>query len=175
MIAALAYGAVLWIRPESMALSNAVILASAIALAPLLGRSLGSFGGIVAFAVTVSAVDLLSFGGGLTRQIIQDYRAGTGDLLRFLAVTVPLDSRPTPLVGVSDLVIMGALSIGLTRLHGDGRRAIVVLLSALALATLVGIGIGGVAALPFLGFAAVADAWLAERHREVSEEPAGCT
>jgi hypothetical protein len=156
-----AYAVILWTRPESLVWGNVAVLAVAIALAPLLGRSLGSFGAIVAFAITVSIVDLLSFGGGLTRRIIQNYQAGTDDLLRFLAVTVPIGGRPRPLAGVVDLMIMGSLFLGLVRIHGNRPRAAVFLLAALAVAVIVGMTIGGVAGLPFLAAAAAGDAWLA--------------
>lgn len=175
LISVLIFGAALWARPASLALSDAAILAAAVGLAPQLARSLGSPGGIVAFTITASAVDLLSFGGGLTRRIIQDYQAAGDGLLRFLAVTVPVAGRPTPLVGVVDLLILGALFAGLVRVHGQRRRAGLTLLSALALAVVTGIVIGGVAAIPFLGFAAAADAWLATRGRSAAEEPAPCT
>lgn len=161
-----AYATVLWTRPSSLVLSDTAVLAAAIGLSPLLGRGLGSVGGIITFAVTASVVDVLSFGGGLTRQIIQDYQSGGDDLLRFLAMTVPVGGRPTPLVGVVDLFIMGALFRGLVIIHGSRARASFTLLGALSLAVVTGIAIGGVAALPFLGFAAGADAWFAVRGRK---------
>lgn len=176
VISALVFGAVLWARPAPLALSNAAVLAAAAGLAPLLARSLGSPGGIVAFTITASAVDVLSFGGGLTRQIIRDYQAGGDGLLRFLAVTVPVGGRSTPVVGVVDLLILGALFLGLIRIHGRRRRAGLILLTALAVAVVTGIVIGGVAAVPFLGFAAAADAWLAVRGRSAAtQQPAPCT
>jgi hypothetical protein len=163
VLAVLGYGAVLWTRPDTLVLSNAAVLVAAICLAPLLARSLGSTGAIVAFAIAASLVDLFSFGGGLTRRIIQDYHSGGSDLLRFLAVTVPVSGRPTPLVGVVDLLIVGALFLALVGIHGARRRASLTLLGALAVAVVVGLVVGGVAAVPFLGFGAAADASMAGR------------
>lgn len=168
-----AYAVVLVTRPASWAVSDASVLIVAIGLAPLLGQSLGSAGSIAAFAVTASAVDILSFGGGLTREIIQGHQAGTSDLLRFLAVTVPVAGQPRPLVGVVDLLLMGALFLGLVRVHGGRRRAGVVLLVGLASAVITGLVVGGIAAVPFIGFAAAADAALAKGSRKLTGRSEG--
>jgi len=162
-LSVLPYAAVLSVRPDSLVLSNTGLILASVGLAPLLARSLGSTGALAAFAVTASLVDLLSFGGGLTRRIIQDYSSGTSDLLQFLALTVPLEGRATPLIGVVDLLVAGALFLALVEIHGSRTRAALVLLSALALAVGVGLIVGGAAAVPFVGLAAVADAWLARR------------
>lgn len=170
-----AYAVVLVTRPSSWALSDASVLIVAIGLAPLLGRSLGSAGAIAVFAVTASAVDILSFGGGLTREIIQGYQAGTSDLLQFLAVTVPVAGEPRPLVGVVDLLLVGALFLGLMRVHGGRNRAALVLLVGLASAVVTGLAVGGIAAVPFIGFAAAADAALATAGGKITGRTEPCT
>jgi hypothetical protein len=167
-LAVAAYAAVLSVRPDSLVLSNTGLILASVGLAPLLARGLGNTGAIAAFAITASLVDLLSFGGGLTRRIIQDYNSGSSDLLQFLALTVPLEGRATPLIGVVDLLIAGAMFLALVEIHGSNTRAVLVLLSALALAVVVGLIVGGVAAVPFVGLAAAADAWRARRRGAVA-------
>lgn len=159
----LAYAMVLVTRPASLAVSDASVLLAAIGLAPLLGGSLGSMASIAVFAITASAVDLFSFGGGLTRELVQGYEAGTSDLLRFLAVTVEVGGQPRPLVGGVDLLITGSLFLGLVRVHGGPKRAAFALLVGLASAVATGLVVGGVAAVPFVGLAATLDAALATR------------
>lgn len=86
-----------------------------------------------------------------------------GPLLRFLALSIPIDGRVTPLVGVGDLLVLGALFVGLLHIHGQAWRAAAVLVVGLFVAIAVGLYVGGVAGLPFLGAAAMLDAWVASR------------
>ena len=48
------------------------------------------------------------------------------------------------------------------------------LLAGLASAVVTGLAVGGVAAIPFVGFAAAADAALSGRGRRITEEPEPC-
>ncbi len=148
----------LW-RPDSLLISNAAVLLFAIGVAFFVGKSLGSFGALVTFAATVSVVDTISFAGGLTRKIIDEYERGTSNLLQFLVVSIPTGDGVQPLVGVGDLCITGALFLGLARLHGHMLRASVVLVLGLTVAIAIGLFAGGVAGLPFLAVAAVIDGW----------------
>lgn len=163
---AIFFATVIVSRPGTLILSNAAVLGLSVGLSLVLGRTLKSFGALVAFAIVISVVDIVSFGGGLTKRIITDFEAGTSDLLRYLAIAIRLEGGLQPLVGIGDLCIMGALFIGLTRLHGRPVRAGAVLLAGLSAAVSVGILVGGAPGLPFLAAVAVFDGWLALRGTE---------
>lgn len=157
-------------RPDALVLSDLAVVLGAIGGAVLVGRSLGSIGAIIAFAITMAIVDLVSFGGGLTRRIVRDYRAGSSDLLRYLALTVPLNGRPTPLVGVGDLFAVGALFGGLVRVHRRTFRAAAFMLGGLVVAIAVGLVAGGAPGLPFLALAAALDGAMSARRSRTRHE-----
>ncbi len=152
----LTYAIVLYLQPLGLVGSNLLVLAASVAAGALIGSTLREPGAIVAFCVTIALVDFFSFGGGLTRKIIDEYARGENELLRYLAVSVSLDGRIVPVVGVGDLVVLAALYCGLRRVGEPAGVSAFVLLSSLAAALAIGLLVGGAPALPFLAGASIA-------------------
>jgi hypothetical protein len=146
----LTYATVLYLQPFGMIVSDLLVIAAAVAGGTLLARALSGRGAIAAFCITMAAVDLLSFGGGLTRTIIEGYASGRSELLRYLAFTIVIEERTTPLVGIGDLLALAALYGGLLRIDVPAYRAGLTLLGGLAAALAIGLRAGGAPALPFL-------------------------
>lgn len=90
------YGAAIWPLPATPTVTNLAVVAAAAALGYMLGKVLGTSGAIVAFCTTAVAVDLLSFSGGLTRQLLDRAAAGDSSVLQYLALVWPLGGRLTP-------------------------------------------------------------------------------
>lgn len=157
----LAYGAVLALRPSAWPVIDLAVLAGAVGGILLIEGGLQTPGAVAVFLGVAAVVDLLSFSGGFTHILVQRYTAGSGNLLLYLCLVIPVHGRVIPIVGIGDLLVGGAAVTSLLRL---GLRPVAVmaviavgLLSALAY----GLWRGGAPALPFL---AVAVFFLVWRH-----------
>ena len=88
--------------------------------------------------------------GGLSRAIVEQYRAGASDLLLYLTLVAPVQDHAVPIVGIGDLLVGGAASVALLRL---GFRPVYVLGAVtigLLCALAYGLWRGGAPALPFI-------------------------
>ena len=167
------YSALLWFQPDNWFLSDVAVLAVAITIGSLVGISIASRpsrSALVVFLVTVALVDVISFSGGLTAKIIADYREGSSVLLQFLSVSIPLNLRVMPVVGLGDLVIMGCIYVVLIRLAYPLWESFFAPLFGLLLALIVGLIIGGVYALPFVAGAVIGYVFL-RPHRADDRQP----
>ncbi len=144
------YGLLLWFQPGNWLLSDLVVLLVAVIIGHLIGTAIVSKPAFVTFLLTVALVDFLSFSGGLTAKIISDYREGNNLLLQFLSVSIPLNSKVIPIIGLGDLVVISSIYVGLIRLGYPRWESSLVPLVGLLLALMVGLAIGGVSALPFI-------------------------
>jgi hypothetical protein len=116
----------------------------------LIGFLLKSQSSVIAFAITASIVDVLSFSGGLTNKIIANFYESKSLLLQFLAISIPLKGKTAPIVGIGDLLIMAALFYALLKLKYPGWQCFVVLLSSLLLALALGLFTKGIFGIPFI-------------------------
>jgi len=107
--------------------------------------------------VVAGVADILSATGGLTRTLSSAYRDGTSDLLLLLSVSIRFDGRPQQVIGIGDLVVLAALFFALSRLGDRGLGALLAPLAGLAVALVVGVVFGGVAAIPFIAGATLGD------------------
>ncbi|HXV73684.1 MAG TPA: hypothetical protein VD713_03040 [Sphingomonadales bacterium] len=135
-------------------LSNALVLAGAVGLGVFISFFLTSNGAIAAFCVAVGVVDYFSFKGGLTAKLIAAAKAGNVDLLKHLVIYLPQEGgRLTALIGVGDLVILGALYAGLMENRHSPGAALFAPTAGLVFAILTGLVIGGVYGVPFISVA----------------------
>lgn len=157
----LTYAAALMLRPPAWPVIDLAVLAGAVGGVILIEGGLLTPGAVAVFLGVAAVVDLLSFSGGFTHILVQRYAAGSGNLLLYLCLVMPVHGRTLPIVGIGDLFVGGAAATALLRL---GLRPAAVmgtiavgLLSALAY----GLLRGGAPALPFI---AVAVFFLVWRH-----------
>jgi len=162
------YILLLFWRPDAPWLSNASVLAAGCSIGFLFGGLLNSSAGVLAFLTTAAVVDLYSFSGGLTARILEAYHAGGSTLLTYLAVFVELGGRELAVIGVSDIAILVAAYLGLSRSTGLAWEPGLWLLLGLLAAFLVGVLHGGAPGLPFLAGAAWIFALLPGRRAKVS-------
>ena len=152
------YALALWLKPDNLWLLNAAILLAAFGIGHLISRLVPGPPALIAFLITAAIIDVFSFSGGLTRQLINQ-----PSLLRYLAITLPLDGRQVAVMGVGDLVIFAA---AYTVLRKSGFSKILAYLApvvGLLLAILIGSFIGGVYAIPFIAVTTLAGLALANR------------
>ena len=157
----LTYGAAVMLRPSAWPVIDLAVLVGAVGGVLLIEGGLQTPGAVAVFLGVAAVVDLLSFSGGFTHVLIERYRGGSGNLLLYLCLVMPVHGRALPIVGIGDLFVGGAAATALLRL---GLRPAAVLgtiaiglLSALAY----GLWRGGAPALPFI---AVAVFFLVWRH-----------
>ena len=150
----LAFMVSLALPPAPAFLSNALVLAGAVGLGVFISFFLTSNGALAAFCVAVAVVDFFSFGGGLTSKLIAAAKSGNVDLLKHLVIYLPQPGgKLVALVGVGDLVILGALYASLMENHHPPGAALFVPTAGLVFAILTGLVIGGVYGIPFIAAA----------------------
>jgi hypothetical protein len=150
LLVIVAYVLLLVWQPGSLILSNAAVLAAAVMAGSLIGSLLKRQSSVIAFAITASIVDVLSFSGGLTNKIITNFYESKSLLLQFLAISIPLKGKTIPIVGIGDLLIMAALFYALLKLKYPGWHCFVVLLCGLLLALVLGLFTKGIFGIPFI-------------------------
>ena len=137
------------------ALSNVLVIGSGIGVATLIARTLRAPGSLVALALTASIIDIVSFSSGPTRWLLDSESSGVSKALRFLAVSFRSGQGLRLVVGVGDLLIFGALFLGLTEQGHRGWVAWVVLMAGLLAALAVGLARGGAFGIPFMAIGAI--------------------
>ncbi len=130
------YGAALTLRPPAWPVIDLAVLAGAVGGVLLIEGGLQTPASVAVFLGVAAAVDLLSFSGGFTHILIQRYAAGSGNLLLYLCLVMPVHGRVVPIVGIGDLFVGGAAATALLRLGlrpaGVIGTVVIGLLSALA-------------------------------------------
>lgn len=152
-----AYAAVLVSRPPYGYWADGLVILAAATAGALIGVTLRSRGALIAFLVTVAAVDFVSYTGGLTRLIVDDFHSGS-TLLLFLAVCAPVDGVARPIVGVGDILSAATVVVAMRELGFSQFDRLAAPATGLLAALGVGLTLGGVYALPFMSATCVA--WL---------------
>ena len=151
IIALTFYVVLLWVEVTPWLVSNILVLVISLLAASIISFTLTSSSALIVFCITAGIVDFFSFSGGLSAKIIADYEQGHNLLLQYLCITVPLSDQITPIIGIGDLIIMGSVYFALSRLEYHGWLAFLIHLGGLLAALAVGIWLGGIYALPFIG------------------------
>ncbi len=154
-----AYGAALFLRPSFWPVIDLAVLAGAVGGVLWLERGLQTPPAVAVFLAVAAVVDYLSFSGGFTRVLVERYRAGSGGLLLYLSLDVPIRGHAIPIVGIGDLLVGGAAATALIRL--GLRPAAVIGTIAVGLLTALAYGLwrGGAPALPFVAVAVFLLVW----------------
>ena len=149
------YALLLIWQPDGIWLSNASAVIVGGCLGFLLSRLLTSSAAVIAFLLTATVVDLLSFSGGFTDEILQAYRSGESELLRFLAVFVNSEGGTRAVIGVGDLVILTASYLGFQRATASEVEPAFWLLGGLSAGLALGLLVGGLPGVPFVAAGAL--------------------
>jgi hypothetical protein len=150
VLISLIFAAICITRPGSWIVSTGVVLVTAIFAGTAIGRTVKSEPAIIAMCVAAAVVDVVSFSVGLTHKMLTSYMSGESQLLVYLCFSVPIGSVIAPLVGIGDLVILGALFCGLRNLRYSVTESFVVPVTGLLVALVIGLLVNSIYALPFV-------------------------
>jgi hypothetical protein len=155
----LTYGAAVFLRPSPWPVIDLAVLAGAVGGVLLIEGGLRTPASVAVFLAVAAVVDLLSFSGGFTRILIQRHAAGSGNLLLYLCLVMPVHGHAIPIVGIGDLFVGGAAATALLRL--GLRPAAVMGMIAVGLLSALAYGLwrGGAPALPFIAVAVFFLVW----------------
>lgn len=142
-------GLLLW-RPESLWISNTLVVMGGAAIGLFLSRILGSKESVVAFLVAAAVVDLISFWRGPTDAILRAFETGGTSILTYMAGILNVGGSQFAVVGIGDLLLLTAAYLGMRAHTGHGVAPAVWLLVGLLVAVAVGIPLGGVPGIPFI-------------------------
>jgi hypothetical protein len=155
------YGIGLLFAPSRWLLFDFAVLLGALGVVLLLERLIGGDArAVLVFVMVAAVVDIVSFSSGLTRTIIDQYRAGDSDLLLYLSLVAPYRGRVIQIVGIADLVIGGTVATVLFRYQY--RFFPVWAAIGAGLVSALGVGLwrsGGVPAVPFIAGATMLLLW----------------
>jgi hypothetical protein len=166
-LVAVTYALVVVWEPRSWLITDVSVLITALVVGITIGATLRSGPAVIAFCVAAAFVDVVSFSGGLTRNIVESYRAGENRMLLYLSISFPVGGSVRAIVGSGDLAVLAALFSGFGRLGYGGWWSFAVPVLGLLLALGVGLAIGGAPALPFIGGATVVYVLFRMRQKQV--------
>ena len=158
-----AYGALFLLSIESFWLINLAVLLLGAAIGSPLSRAVGSKAALWAFLISASVIDLLSFSGGLTRQIIEAAERGNPAILSFLTISLSIEGGTRYILGIGDLAIFGAVYLALRTLGRSPAVAISWPLLGLSAAIIWGSFVGGISAIPFIAVVTLAGLAITDR------------
>ena len=155
----LTYAAALAFRPSAWPVIDLAVLAGAVGGVLFIERGLQTPGAVAVFLAVAAVVDLLSFSGGFTHILVERYRAGTGDLLLYLTLVMPVRGRIIPIVGIGDLLVGGSAAMALLRFRLGPAAVMGTIAAGLLSALAYGLWRGGAPALPFIAVAVFLLVW----------------
>lgn len=164
VLAAVGYAAVLVTRPGGWLLPDVAVFVMALLLGSSLGLLIKSPVALASFCMAAAVADIVSFSAGPTARLIDAFRDDSSDLLRYLCLSLPLDGRLRPIVGIGDLIILATLFFAFRRLGHRGAGALAAPVAGLLLALVVGLVLGGsIFAVPFMAATSLVYLWMAGR------------
>ncbi len=150
-VALIVYVIMLWTKIAPWIASDIAVILVAMLAASVIGVSLNSVSALIVFCITAGIIDFFSFSGGLTAKIIVDYQQRQGLWLQYLSISAPIFGQMIPIIGVGDLIVMGSVYSALLQLGYGGWLPFLFPLIGLLVALCIGLWIGGIYALPFIG------------------------
>ncbi len=138
-----------FLRLDNWLISDAIVLLVAIIGGSLIGTLLSHEGSIITFGVVASLVDIYSYSNGLTGSLIE---AASTDpmILRYLMIHIPYESSVIGLVGIGDLYVIGTFYFALKSLGYSEIESVLVSVSGILIALVVGLAVGGIFGVPFI-------------------------
>jgi hypothetical protein len=155
----LIYVAALAVRPSGSVAIDLAGLAGAVGGVVWVEGALQTPAAVAVFLTVAGVVDYLSMSAGVSKVLVERYRAGTGNLLVYLSLVVPVRGHAIPVVGLSDLFIGGAAAVALVRLKLRPAAVMGTMVAGFLSALAYGLWRGGTPAAPFLAGAVALLVW----------------
>ena len=156
----LIYGVVLVLRLSAWPITDLAVLTGAVGGVLLFQGGLQTPRAVAVFLGVAAIVDVLSMSGGLSRLLIERYRASGGGLLQYLTLAIPIRGHAVSIVGIGDLLVGGAAATALLRL----KLRPVPIMGTFAIGLLAALAYGlwrgrGAPALPFIAVVVFVLVW----------------
>lgn len=149
------YTGLLWLRPASLLVSDAIVLAAAAVIGTAIGSRFRDPAAITAFAIAAAIADILSFTLGPTRSLLEGADRSPGSVVSYLTVSVPAAGATVPVVGLGDLLILTTFVVALRRVGAPPVAGATVPTTGLLIALAIGLALGGAFGIPFMAAAVV--------------------
>ncbi len=166
-----AYGLSLVVRPSSWWMLDLSVLTGAVGGVLLFQAGLRTPGAVAVFVAVAAAVDVWSMSGGLSRLLVERYRAGASDLLLYLALVARIRGHTVPVIGIGDLLVGGSAAVALLRLRLPPAQVAGGLAIGLLSALACGLWWGGAPALPFIAVAVLVVVWRNPHYSSKRRQP----
>lgn len=150
LLVILVYTIIILLQVSNYLISNLLVISISILAGYSIGNSISTKSSLIVFCLTAAIVDLISFKGGLSAKIIEDYASGHNLLLQYLSISIPFNSKLVPLVGLGDLFILGIIFQSLIKLGYKNWSVSIIPIAGLVIALFIGLLVHGIYALPFI-------------------------
>jgi hypothetical protein len=131
--------------------SNLLVISISISAGFAIGSTIITKSSLIVFCITAGIVDFISFKGGLSAKIIEDYASGHNLLLQYLCIVIPYNGKIVPLLGIGDLFVLGIIYRSLTKIGYKSWFISLIPIAGLLIALFLGLMFQGIYALPFIG------------------------
>jgi hypothetical protein len=132
-------------------ISDCLIIIISVLAGFTIGNSISKTSSLIVFCITAGIVDFVSFTGGLSSKIIEDYSKGHNLILQNLCISIPVDGKIVPLLGIGDLFVLGIILRSLNKIGFVSWFVSLIPISGLLIALLLGLKFHGIYALPIIG------------------------
>jgi hypothetical protein len=150
-VTVLIYTLMILFKASNWFISNLLVISISILAGFSIGSSISTKSSLIVFCITAGIVDFISFKGGLSAKIIEDYASGHNLLLQYLCIVIPYNGKIVPLLGVGDLFVLGIIFRSLIRIGYKSWFISLIPIAGLLIALFLGLMFQGIYALPFIG------------------------
>jgi hypothetical protein len=150
-VTVLIYTLMILFKASNWFISNLLVISISILAGFSIGSSISTKSSLIVFCITAGIVDFISFKGGLSAKIIEDYASGHNLLLQYLCIVIPYNGKIVPLLGIGDLFVLGIIFRSLIRIGYKSWFISLIPIAGLLIALFLGLMFQGIYALPFIG------------------------
>jgi hypothetical protein len=149
--AVLIYCLMISFQVSNWVIGNCLIIAISILAGFAIGNSISTVSSLIVFCITAGIVDFVSFTGGLSARIIEEYSKGHNLILQNLCISIPFHGKIVPLLGIGDLFVLGIILRSLNKIGFESWFVPLIPIAGLLIALLIGLMFHGIYALPIIG------------------------
>ena len=149
--AVLIYCIMISLQVSNWLISDCLIIIISILAGFVIGNSISAISTLIVFCTTAGIVDFISFTGGLSAKIIEDYSKGHNLILQNLCISIPIDGKIVPLLGIGDLFVLGIILRSFYKIGFENWLVSLIPIAGLLIALILGLIVHGIYALPIMG------------------------
>jgi hypothetical protein len=150
-LAVLIYCIMISFQVSKWFISDSLLIIISILAGFAIGNSISTISSLIVFCIIAGIVDFVSFTGGLSAKIIEDYSKGQNLILQYLCISIPIDGKIVPLLGIGDLFVLGIILRSLNKIGFESWFVSLIPIAGLLIALFLGLMFHGIYALPIIG------------------------